>query len=568
MNAEKEYPKKSSMLNQDFLRPHLQKMTLLCVDDSQTTQLIYKSVFEIIFGKVLTVSNGQEGWEVFKNEAVDIIITDYSMPVMNGIEMIEKIRSSTADIPIVLVTAIDETEVIVKALNLGVHNFLYKPFDVSELSESIENAAKVVIANDVLKKEQQERAQLLQEKAYHTYQEELSFRKELTILRNDFYYQRYEAKKELLIDLMYSPLDILSGDAYSVRRIGEDQILFILIDGMGKGLSASLSAMIFASFINHSVDSALQTQAPFDLKKIIESSIEFIKKVLLDEELLSVEFIVIDKALLQMHYALFSMPSLLLHYEDDTVTRLNSNNPPITKYHSDVTIDSVSLQKVQKLLFLSDGLIENSVEEGMYLRYLENDFKSSFTREEFKKAIFSRITEQEDDITFIFLNFLERELPLIEKRRFLSTLEDVDRANIWYESVLKSMNIDTALINKALLSFNELYMNAFEHGSLEIDNTQKEKLIASDRYLEYLQDNANDKPIYVTIQKLTYNQSHNYLLTTIDDPGKGFDTQLLSTIFRNREKFNGKGVFISHQASCGMYYSSKANSVLFLHRID
>ena len=65
-----------------------------------------------------------------------------------------------------------------------------------------------------------------------------------------------------------------------------------------------------------------------------------------------------------------------------------------------------------------------------------------------------------------------------------------------------------------------------------------------------------------------YNDSYIYDSTQITDEGDGFDTQILSTIFRNSQTFNGRGVFVSRQSSLGIFYNNKGNSVLYLHKIE
>ena len=61
--------------------------------------------------------------------------------------------------------------------------------------------------------------------------------------------------------------------------------------------------------------------------------------------------------------------------------------------------------------------------------------------------------------------------------------------------------------------------------------------------------------------------SYTYIVTQISDEGDGFDTQMLSEIFRNSAAFNGRGVFVSRKNSLGIYYNAKGNSVLFLNKV-
>ena len=111
-------------------------------------------------------------------------------------------------------------------------------------------------------------------------------------------------------------------------------------------------------------------------------------------------------------------------------------------------------------------------------------------------------------------------------------------------------------------------MNAYEHGNLGINSRTKHKLIDDDIYFETLQEKEKEctKKIDVKVSKLDYNSS-SYVITQITDEGEGFDTQILSEIFRNAKTFNGRGVFLSRSNSLGIYYNSKGTSVLYLHKI-
>ena len=59
-----------------------------------------------------------------------------------------------------------------------------------------------------------------------------------------------------------------------------------------------------------------------------------------------------------------------------------------------------------------------------------------------------------------------------------------------------------------------------------------------------------------------------YFITQISDEGEGFDTKILSEIFRNRNAFNGRGVYMSRNSSDGIYYNTKGNGVLYIHKLQ
>lgn len=83
----------------------------------------------------------------------------------------------------------------------------------------------------------------------------------------------------------------------------------------------------------------------------------------------------------------------------------------------------------------------------------------------------------------------------------------------------------------------------------------------------YPKEKECDKEIEVKVDKVLHHDDL-YIITKISDEGDGFDTQILSEIFRNSKKFHGRGVFVSRKNSFGIYYNAKGNSVLFINKIE
>ncbi|MDQ1268109.1 MAG: two-component system, HptB-dependent secretion and biofilm response regulator, partial [Campylobacterota bacterium] len=363
---------------------YLKSLTLLCVEDNKTTQLLYNSLFEELVKKIIFANNGEEGYQKFYNEDINLIIADYDMPILNGIDMIKKIRNVNKDIPIILVSAIEDVDIIVQALQLNVNNFIKKPIVAIEVMQAIENVSKLLIANNYIKEQREKKIREFEIKEkYNSYQEDLAFSKELNILRNDFYYKMHKNSSIALIDFFYKPLDILSGDAYSAREIDENNNLFFIVDGMGKGLSASLSSMLLTAFVNHHID---KTKQNFSLQTLIESALEYMKPILLEDEAISADFIMIDYKNSTMHYSKFSMPSSLLGSTSKEIIYVKSNNPPISRYIKTFKISKIGIKQITKFLFYSDGIAENSLrnQKTLYASHLKNDFLSSFTKDELR----------------------------------------------------------------------------------------------------------------------------------------------------------------------------------------
>jgi len=96
--------------------------------------------------------------------------------------------------------------------------------------------------------------------------------------------------KMVLADFLYRSKDLLSGDLYSARRLGEERVFFVILDGMGKGLSASLMAMMSMAFLNHLIDTMMASSQWVDLKTMLEKALAYFTSILLDEEILSAIF--------------------------------------------------------------------------------------------------------------------------------------------------------------------------------------------------------------------------------------------------------------------------------------
>jgi len=549
---------------------YLKSVTLLCVEDNKTTQLIYASIFEDLVEKIIFAYDGEDGYNKFCDEPVDLIISDYGMPLLNGIEMIKKIRDIDRNIPIILVSSIEDMDVIVEALKLNVNNFFKKPIVSVDVMQAIENVSKLLIANNYLKEQRDNKIKEFQEKEeYNSYQEDLAFSKELNILKNDFYYQMIDMDCMALIDFLYRPLDVLSGDAYSARRINEHKAFYLIVDGMGKGLSASLSSMIMTSYVNHVVDK-MNIENCFDLNQLIELSIEYIKPILLEEEALAVDFITINSKELTLEYAKFAMPSIIMQTTENKIVKLKSNNPPISKYIKDFKVSLYETSSILKFLFYSDGIVENDtvVEGKQYIEFIEDDFLNSFCKEEMVETFSARINTQEDDFTLIFIHQFQLNNNILITKTFQSTLEAVEEANDWYTNIWKDICGNNKTVYNACVVFSELFMNAFEHGNLGLDTETKHTLLGEDTYfttLEEMQKNCTKK-IIVRVNTIEYN-SNKYILTHIIDEGDGFNTQLLAELFKQTNTFNGRGVFISKKSSMGIYYNSLGNAVLSLHKV-
>lgn len=381
----------------DFMSDFNKTVTLLCVEDDEDILKMYRDIFSIFFKKVYFATNGVEGVEVFKNEAIDIVLTDYMMPVQDGLQMSATIRKIDASVPIILVTALDNSEVLREALNLHITSFLSKPFTSESLINVFNTAVKSVLADRTVRKEQKRMLD------YSLYQERLSFEKERLISQNDLTQRDelfpYDCK------VFYRAHDILSGDSYSIRKLNHQEYVLSIIDGMGKGISASVTAMLCSSALNHYISEIKELNKEFKMREFLEYFFKFIQPTLLEEESVSLQFIFYRPAIQEIEYSIYAMPPILYVDDRGVLHKIRSNNPPLGKYGKSFNINTLKVDHIQKALMYSDGLSENSVDGGerSYAEYLQEHFLDSQSVQEFEEKLEACIPNPEDDITYIYL---------------------------------------------------------------------------------------------------------------------------------------------------------------------
>lgn len=113
-------------------------VTVLLVDDEPDVLDSYRTLFELELGvRVLTATSGKKALELLGRERVDLVITDYRMPGMDGIEFLERARKSWPELPFYLFTAFGTEDIRDRAREANVSRFVSKAIEPAELAKLV-----------------------------------------------------------------------------------------------------------------------------------------------------------------------------------------------------------------------------------------------------------------------------------------------------------------------------------------------------------------------------------------------------------------------------------------------
>lgn len=545
------------------LKEIAQNCTVLCVDDDETVLNFLKAVLSGLFKRTITAKDGSEGLKKFHENKIDLLLTDHIMPVMNGIEMIKEIMKTDPKLPTIVMTGYAETNILLDAINIGVTQFILKPVKVPNLISAIETAIQRVIV-EKQKVVQQETELLRYKENYNVLQQKLTLKKQHNIIRDDLYYKKLEIdndgkRDEWLINIRYRPHDILSGDFYSVRKIGDNKVLLYIADATTKGLNAFVSTAIVTSFMNFSIDKAMQRN-DFAKDRFLKDFIDFSKRHLSEDEALCAVLVFIDFKEEIADIANFSMPPVFIEASGGEMLKIPNNNLPIMRFTEGFKIEKIDIKGFSKMLICSDGIYDSA-----YNEYLEDDFKASPFKGIFFKKFIERIKEPEDDATFIFLKRVKCEPKWIKTFTIQSRFQEVQQAISDIEALLTDINIDAIFVTEFINALSEIVMNAYEHGSLNITYQQKNRLVREGQYEEYLMDieKTVNKQINITIE--AFNDSgRSFICLKVVDEGDGFDTSIIKETIRDTELLHYRGIKIVKGVVDEIYYNDKGNEVIVL----
>ncbi len=204
---------------------------LLVVDDNEDNRYtLTRRLNREGYKNLTTATNGREALECLTAQQFDLVLLDVMMPDMNGYEVLAHVKANASlrDVPIIMISALDETESVIRCIELGAEDYLNKPFNPTLLRARVGALLEKKRLRDEVRKnlarleEEMDAARILQ----------------ISMLPRDF--PTCSSERPVAVHAVMQPAREVGGDLYDCFYSGDRTFCFLVGDVSGKGASAAM----------------------------------------------------------------------------------------------------------------------------------------------------------------------------------------------------------------------------------------------------------------------------------------------------------------------------------------
>lgn len=551
-------------------------LRVLVVDDTRTNRVVLEAMLRRMGHEPILAESGAQGVEVFKQSPPDVALVDVMMPEMDGYETVRQMRrTSDTWVPIVFVSALSESQDIVRGIQVGADDYLIKPVNyailevkLDALYQRIQMAQQLAEQNRLLiehRAKAEEEGQLAQE-----------FMRRLAAL---------DKIHDPLINFKLMPAEDFSGDLIAVARTPAGQLHVMLADSTGHGLTSALAVMpVLQPF-------QVMSQKGFSIAAIAGEINRKVREYLPQNRFVAAILLSLDS-----QHRLVEVwnggcpPAILMNGAGGIEWKFNSTHVPLGILPSDQFDDAVERycygETPCQVLMSSDGAVDcadhTSLEHGME-RLLDSARNAAppdrlgMLLEMLEERLEG--LESRDDIALIFVDCpVEQRIELAAKDSLELAQSPTEEEQDGGESIewqfaltltapqLKRLDVvplllglvnqietdNASIAGKLFLVMSELFNNALDHGLLKLDSTLKHDPTGMERYydqrlarLKLLEEGE----IFIGLEKLNSNVGQ-LVRVTFRDSGGGFEHQALSSASTEPdERRHGRGIALIRSLS-------------------
>jgi anti-sigma regulatory factor (Ser/Thr protein kinase) len=265
-----------------------------------------------------------------------------------------------------------------------------------------------------------------------------------------------------------------------------------------------------------------------------------------------------------MELATFGMPPILVATPGEPVVRLRCNNPPVSVYVDTFRTTRHDLGGARSVLLHTDGLNEALTAAGeLYRDHLEAHLQACISRAQLWKAFEAEVPAPDDDVTFLLLTRVDAAPLWQDALTIESRLDKVEEAIQQVEQGLATaLTLDADARFEFAMAIREALLNAYEHGSLEINATEKHRLLKEGLFYEHLLERETTQDRLITLEGSFHLEGANHLLkVTVTDEGPGFTPPRYWFNEPDSILLNGRGLKMVRKYTDAFYFNEKGNAI-------
>ncbi len=342
-------------------------MKILVADDIESTRIMLREALKKFGYEVVCAKDGDQAWEIIQNSNINMVLSDWMMPQMNGLELCQKIRSSVTDhyVFIILLTAQEHHNAAVEGFAAGADDFLNKPINPVELHSRIVAGERLLSLEKTLENKNKElqKKNLELESAYRTMSHDLKSAQDMQTQL----LPQYQDIQGIHAAGLYRPSDMLSGDIFNYFPLDNNHLAFFHIDISGHGVPAALLSFSLHNLLslNHDNNSLLKRwDEAQGIHVILPSHLviaELNKRCIRDDgRFLTMVYGVIDSKNLTLDFCCAGHPPIIIRRKlDKKAVFISGPSFPIGIFEeADYSNIELTLHTGDRLFFYSDGITE------------------------------------------------------------------------------------------------------------------------------------------------------------------------------------------------------------------